>query len=307
MSRRVVLAVVLLAAMLGASSAQAQIFRAYLASGGSDANPCTLQQPCRLLPAALSAVASGGEIWMLDSANFNSATVTVNKAVSILAVPGAVGSVVALNGPALIVGGGVKVALRNVVVTPLVGGGGTDGIQVTGGAHLQLEESVIANHSGSGVAVLFGKAVIFGTTLRNNTAWGVRVEGGSQGEISRSNLVGNGAGGFFVTCSGFALSRGLVSDSVISEGAVGVRASQSGLDGTARVDVVRTVIQAVSGAAVQTDIGGNGDAAITLNGATITHNGFAYVAGIGSIRTHGNNQFSYNGPADGTLVAVPLQ
>lgn len=61
----------LLAALFLSSGAHAQLFRAYLALNGSDANPCTLPQPCRLLPAALNAVASGGEIWLLDSAGNN--------------------------------------------------------------------------------------------------------------------------------------------------------------------------------------------------------------------------------------------
>src|SRR3954467_7948716 len=71
-------------AVLACGSAQAQLFRAYLSSSGSDANPCTVAAPCRLLPAALNAVANGGEVWMLDSANFNQATVAVAKSVSIL-------------------------------------------------------------------------------------------------------------------------------------------------------------------------------------------------------------------------------
>ncbi len=91
-------ALAFLAAVLLSAAAHAQLFRAYLSSTGNDANPCTLPQPCRLLPAALTAVASGGEIWMLDSANYNSSTVTIGKSVSILAVPGAVGSVVASAG-----------------------------------------------------------------------------------------------------------------------------------------------------------------------------------------------------------------
>jgi hypothetical protein len=86
----------LLAACLACASAHAQVFRAYLDASGSDANPCTLAQPCRLLPAALAAVASGGEIWLLGSANYNSGPVAIGKSVTILAVPGAVGSVVAL-------------------------------------------------------------------------------------------------------------------------------------------------------------------------------------------------------------------
>jgi hypothetical protein len=109
------------------------LFRAYLASDGNDANPCTLAAPCRLLPAALTAVASGGEIWMLDSANYNTATVTISKSVSILAVPGAVGSVVALAGPAiLITAPSLTIALRNLVIVPLPGSGATDGVEMTG-------------------------------------------------------------------------------------------------------------------------------------------------------------------------------
>src|SRR6187402_2750686 len=112
------LRVALACLLLAAGAAHAQIFRAYLASDGSDANPCTLAQPCRLLPAALTAVAGGGEIWMLDSANYNTGTVTIGKSVSILAVPGVVGSIVALNGGAAIsiTAAGLKIALRNVAI-----------------------------------------------------------------------------------------------------------------------------------------------------------------------------------------------
>jgi hypothetical protein len=43
------------------ASAQAVgLFRAYLASDGLDTNPCSVVAPCRLLPAALAAVADGG-------------------------------------------------------------------------------------------------------------------------------------------------------------------------------------------------------------------------------------------------------
>src|SRR5258706_4304709 len=81
--------------MWGAGEASAGLFRTYLSVNGSDANACTLPSPCRLLPAALAAVNDGGEIWMLDSANFNTTTVSITKSVTILAVPGALGGVVA--------------------------------------------------------------------------------------------------------------------------------------------------------------------------------------------------------------------
>src|SRR6478672_13256897 len=81
--------------------ASAGLFRAYLSINGNDANPCTVQQPCRLLPAALAAVNDGGEVWILDSANYNTSTVNIIKSVTIVATPGAVGSVVATGGNAI--------------------------------------------------------------------------------------------------------------------------------------------------------------------------------------------------------------
>ncbi len=81
-------------ALCSASIANAGLFRTYLSLNGNDGNPCAVQLPCRLLPAALAAVNSGGEIWMVDSANFNTAPVNISISVKILAIPGAIGSVV---------------------------------------------------------------------------------------------------------------------------------------------------------------------------------------------------------------------
>jgi len=82
------IAFALLAALGISATAHAQSFRAYLSVSGSDGNPCTVAAPCRLLPAALNAIAAGGEVWMLDSANYNSGTVAITKSATILAIPG---------------------------------------------------------------------------------------------------------------------------------------------------------------------------------------------------------------------------
>ncbi len=55
-------ALALATVLILSTSAHAQSFRAYLASNGNDANPCSLASPCRLLPAALAAIVDGGEI-----------------------------------------------------------------------------------------------------------------------------------------------------------------------------------------------------------------------------------------------------
>jgi hypothetical protein len=158
--------------LLLSATAQAQAFRAYLAPTGSDANPCSLAAPCRLLPAALAAVVSGGEIWMLGSANYNTATVTIGKSVSVLAVPGAVGSVVATGGPAIsIAAAGLKVALRNLVIVPLPASGATLGIYMTGASELTIEDSLIANLPGIGMHVL-GIRTARVSASRGRRSWG---------------------------------------------------------------------------------------------------------------------------------------
>ena len=43
--------------LLLSATAHGQLSRSYVASTGNDANPCNLQAPCRLLGAALTAVA----------------------------------------------------------------------------------------------------------------------------------------------------------------------------------------------------------------------------------------------------------
>src|SRR5215470_15004180 len=139
------------ALMLGAPAQAAGLFRAYVSSTGSDANPCTLPQPCRLLPAALTAVADGGEIWMLDSANFNTTQVTIAKSVSILAVPGVVGSLVATGcvNAIHVEAPGVKVTLRNLTIVHLTCS--NSGIDFFQGAELNVSDCEIANVTNSAI------------------------------------------------------------------------------------------------------------------------------------------------------------
>jgi hypothetical protein len=69
------------------ATAHAQLFRAYLAPSGVDSNPCTLAAPCRLLPAALAAVAAEARSGCSTRPTTNTAPVAIAKSVTILAVP----------------------------------------------------------------------------------------------------------------------------------------------------------------------------------------------------------------------------
>jgi hypothetical protein len=217
------------ALVLGAGSAEAAgLFRAYLSSKGSDSNACTVPAPCRLLPAALAAVADGGEIWILDSANYNTGTVSITKSVTILAIPGAVGSFVSTGGGAAIAAStaGIHVTLRNVVIGPLAGGAaGTDGVDVSGAASFALEDSLIAGLAGSGIVVTTNADIrVARSTVRDNAQHGIVIGGGATGSIAGSTIMGNAMDGVLVQDPGTVAT---VSDSALIGNDIGLAVTSS--------------------------------------------------------------------------------
>ena len=304
------------AVLMVCTPAHAQIFRAYVASDGSDANPCTLQQPCRLLPAALGAVADGGEIWMLDSANYNTATVNVGKSVSILAIPGALGSVVAIGGPAIsIATAGAKVKLRNLVIVPLPGGSGTDGISMTGGISLTVQDCLLENLPGNAISAIGAFAIrLTDVTIRDNAIYGVLLQDGARATITRAVISGslygvaargtlasttttadiadttldaNGYGAFAWSLNATAVVKASLRESRVVRGSgIGVYAeSLSG--GSVTFSVTNNIISNNSAYGVAS---WNAGSTVVASGNTISDNGSGFVInGAGVIESAGNN------------------
>lgn len=73
----------IMAALLAALPLQAQSVRTWVSTAGSDANPCSRALPCRNFAAAVSAVAPGGEVVVVDSGGYG--PVTITKSVSLIA------------------------------------------------------------------------------------------------------------------------------------------------------------------------------------------------------------------------------
>jgi hypothetical protein len=309
MIRRTVLrsAFAFVATLLLSATAHAQLFRAYLASDGNDANACTLVAPCRLLPAALSAVADGGEIWMLDSANYNTATVTIGKSVSILAVPGAVGSVVALGGPAIsITAASLTISLRNLVIVPFPASGATFGVQMTGASTLTIEGSLIANLPSDGVRVLgTGKVEIANTIIRSSGNYAVRLQDGASADVSGTKLLNNGAG-ILASSTSATTTTATVSDTIIS-GGDGVYSSSTIAGGVARLFVTRCTIQNTNAALGSASTAGT--TLVAVSNSMITNNNYAwYQNGAGSVvRSLGNNHLTDNVTDFGSLTTASLQ
>ena len=323
-ARPALLRALALSALLGASwGAQAQAFRTYLASNGVDNANCSRPAPCRLLPAALAAVADGGEVWILDSANYNTAPVNVTKSVTILAVPGALGSVVATGGSAFNLGTpGIKVALRNLVIVPLPAAGATNGISVGAAAQLTVDNCSISNLPGHGILVVGNTRVnVTNTVVRDNGDVGIWLLRGARATIVRSTLSGNGSAGVFVIGDfSDTLTTADIAASTLDGNANGLLAWSEAATATVRVSVrdSRLVGNVGAGAsALSSQLGGGSvslsassnivsnnaigleasqaGARIWAAGNTISANGTGFNNVSATIETAGNNALRHNG------------
>jgi hypothetical protein len=148
----------LLATALGCSvfamPAQAQRARVFVASYGSDSNPCTFGSPCRTFQAAVTAVADGGEVTAIDSAGFE--PVTINKSVTITSPAGVEAGVAAATGGAAIT---VAAGMNDVVSLhglTLEGGGtgGSYGVYLTAAGKLDIVDCIVRDYAVGGIEIL---------------------------------------------------------------------------------------------------------------------------------------------------------
>jgi hypothetical protein len=324
--------------------ANAGLFRAYLSADGNDANPCTVAQPCRLLPAALTAINDGGEIWIMDSANYNTGPVTIDKSATILAIPGAVGSVVSTGGgDAIIVNASAsaKVRLRNLVIVPF--GNPRSGISFVGGAYLAVDHCTITGAldvgllidgpteakvlvkdtqiSGATTGIFIGGFAIDLTVL-GSTVDDVRDGIFSYADINfameRSQLIGRWPmyNGYGIAFAGnrqieFTSASAHIARSVIRGFYVGVKSisGEVAVPG-AKVSIADSELMH-NAIAVHAESDPGGAAAISLTGNRLTHNqqatGYLGLAGFprtAFVYTSGTNYFAYN-ESDGPPLTGP--
>jgi hypothetical protein len=330
---KIIACIAALVAFVAGPTAHAQLFRAYVSSTGLDTNPCTLQQPCRLLPAALTAVAAGGEIWMLDSANYNSSQVNITKSVSILAVPGALGSLVATGGGDAINinAASVEVTLRNLVIVHYLSS--ANGINFVTGSVLNVSDCEIYGMQGGGIrATATGSDVaVRNTVVRGSTASGFFSGDSVVATLDRVHLTGNTLGLYLTdgsqvkvsdsvlaanttnadVRSGFGTTRVTINRSVVTGGSSGITAYASASGAAVYVALSDNTITQ-NGGAVQAQRVAGATAEVTVDTNWITHNGIGIIfAGspLPTIYTRGNNTMKLN-TADvsgGSLTALAAQ
>ena len=201
----------LLAVLVGLSPAvpaQAQENRTFVSAAGSDSNSCTsATSPCRHFAAAYAATPAGGEIDVLDPANYGSLTIT--GPISIQGHGWASSS--AAGGEAVFTISahtGDQINIRGVVLDG-VGRTGSVGIQFNSGGSLNVQDSVIRNFDSFGIAfvpnasssLFVSNTLISDLTNANGTGINIAPAGGSvtaiisQTDIQRVGGTGVNAAG----------------------------------------------------------------------------------------------------------------
>ncbi|HZZ92482.1 MAG TPA: right-handed parallel beta-helix repeat-containing protein [Usitatibacter sp.] len=277
------LLLVVAASLLLPVTASAQAFRTYLASYGNDANPCTVSLPCRLLPAALVAVANNGEIWMLDSANFNSGTVNVAKNVIIQAIPGQVGSIVPVAGnPAMTIAAGKVVTLRNVSMVTNANSPGSDAIQMSTG-RLSVEDSVLQSSSNGIVINGTGAASVRNTTFRGGS-YGIFAAEGATVSVSGCNFAGISIAAIYATAASAITTDVTVRNSDFANNAfTAVWSYVSTASAVARITVANSSFGG-NGYGVVSSMDNAGSAIASVGSSVIAGNGIGlYQRGMGAV------------------------
>ncbi len=255
--------------------------RTFVASNGSDADPCSRTAPCATFTGALLKTTAGGEIDCLDSGGFGS--VTIDRAVTV-DCNGVGGSILATGGNTAITvntGPNDRVILRNLNFT----GVGTGGIAIRflAGLHLVIENVRIANFANAAIEVNKSTSgnIYVRDTVISNVPTGIRLStttGAIKAQIDNTRI-DSVTNGLDVTTAGVIAS---ISNSVVAD------ASGAGLltSGAGFINASKTVL-ARNGVGVNSNASG-GSIRISSNAFDENGTDIAFANG-GTVSSAGNN------------------
>jgi hypothetical protein len=237
------------AATLFATPAHAQVMSTFVSASGNDADDCTRATPCRTLAVAITKTDAGGEIKMLDPADYG--PVTVTKAISIVNAGPAAASVLVPRGQSGIMitaGASDVVNLRGLMIDGARVG--TTGIGFTSGKSLIVDNCSIRNFTASGISFIsegVSYLLVSNSVVANNGGQGIVVQPSGAGSVNAFfrrveayNNAYNGIGVYGNLSS--ATVRATVTDSVAAGNVgAGFVAVSGGGDTSARLMLVRSV------------------------------------------------------------------
>ncbi|MGH9305591.1 MAG: choice-of-anchor Q domain-containing protein [Acidimicrobiales bacterium] len=202
----------------------------YVATGGSNSNPCTQSAPCLTIGHAAS-VASSGDTISVGPGTF--AGVVLNQQdLTITGAPKGMTVVSATSGDTIVVNAGA-VTLRNLSIdnNPDATNSYGHGVEIDSGS-VAISNSTIADNVSAGVIARGGATTITGSTLSGNMGAGVDGEGGSV-TIIDSTVSGNQAQGIFTNGGTLTVTE----DTVHNNASYGIAAYPAGtIDDTTITD-----------------------------------------------------------------------
>jgi hypothetical protein len=274
-----------------AAAASAQV-RTFVASTGSDANPCSRAAPCRTFQAAVNAVAAGGEVVALDSAGFGS-SVSITKAVSIIASPGVYAGITVSSGDGVDVNAGATdaVALRGLTV--INQGSAGIGIAFSTGGSLTVANCVV-NGFDSGAGVSFqpsgSSSLKVKDSIMRANGGGIAVAGSAQAFIEQVRLE-RGVHGLFVGHGAIVTVR----NSVASANATGFYVS-SDSSASSELNIENCIASDNSSSGVRAITTSTGIATVRVSNSTVTNNpvGLHNLGPLSVILSRDNNTIEGN-------------
>ena len=293
------LLVMVLVCSLPAAPALAQRDRVFVASYGSDSNPCTFGSPCKTFQQAIDVVAQGGEVTAIDSAGFG--TFTISHAVTItspngveagVAAPASFANAITINA------GSSDIISLNGLTLDGDNVAHTTGIQFTAGGSLEIQNCVIRNFT-TGINLEGQTSYTFAvsnTLVSHNAIDGIDVNPGSTANVTavldhvETNDNGNGGIDIEGNTSPGTLQV-TVSDSVSAKNQIGILSNT--FTGTANVMVRNSTIANNTGDGLSAN---NTGVIILVTRSTITGNGTGWSAASGgTVTTFSDNNIVGNG------------
>jgi len=275
--------------VLTATDASATAQRTFVASYGSPANTafnCSIVKPCRAFSEAISVTSPAGEVIVLDSAGYGSVTIT--QSVSIIAPPGIYAgvSVSGGNDGVTINAPGAIVVLRGLSIN---GQGGLRGILFQAGARLRVENCVLSGMSSAGIShsAPSGELIVLASITRDNGGTGINVNGDILSAVldhvqSEHN---QGDGFYLAPTAGSVGALATVVESVFTHNGGNGIAAESIAGATVTIVVDRSVMASNGLSGFRTDVPTGSSVTATVSHSTLNDNGISglHITGSGNI------------------------
>ena len=198
------------------------------AAFGSDANTatnCAAAAPCRFFTAAMTVTNPNGEVIVLDSGGYGAVTIT--QSVALIAPTGVYAGISVFPGAdgVTIATPGVNVVLRGLSIN---GQGGNNGINMTAGNRLTVENCVISNLTQNGISVNTAATVrVTDSIVRDNGAIGISLLNGVKATITRAVVSGHANPGIYLYGNTPSTSTVDIADSTVDGNSFGIYAQST--------------------------------------------------------------------------------